>query len=503
MRRQKHVNSFAVVVLAFALLMGAGCEQKKWPLGYYDEDQGREWERIVVPGATCGNGTEYAFFFSPSSRPAEGNDRLTIYFQGGGSTTLDEHGELNASITSLATLDAKLNAPDTYRGAKRLFMDRHPENDTFIGPGHWAFFPYCTQDVHAGRRTDAYAYDFTNADGRLRQEVEAELNGGKTVGEVEGEHPGLEIAQVHEDPPGNYIVDELLVHIIHRGGLNVELANVLLLDRVRDENPQFHLHGTVLVTGGSAGGFGAWYNFRHYADLLYPYANAEMILAPMGGSPTERVWDDAAGDIVVSQEQIDSLDARLDWWQVTRPCDTAGGAYVPTGNEDCDDLLNLVDHYRLERYPDRDYRYMMMANKEDNVLVSNFVGDPNFDERLMNLCKTIHRYSQRLYLGREDDTTIYAVWQFNRQLDGSLKRKHVPEYASVLAHMVRPDGDPNPSPLNLLGILNEIAAGTFAGTPIHLENMPNIVEEGWNPDSPVSAYTEHYDLMAECNVPWP
>ncbi len=501
------INTFftfmrTVAFLAAVAMTSAGC-QDQWPLGFYDEEEGRRWERIVVPDATCGNGTEYAFFFSPSSRPMIGNDRLTVYFQGGGSTLISETGALNSAIKSLATLDEKLNVPAEYTGANRLFMDRHPENDAFIGPGHWAFFPYCTQDAHSGRRVEAYAYDFTNAEGRLRQEVERQLNGGKSVHQIETEHPGLEIAAWHEDPPGTFHVDRLLVHILHRGGLNVERANEILFQRIRNENPQFRLNAKVLVSGGSAGGFGAWYNFYLYADYLYPFPDSRMTLAPMGGSPTERVWNDAVEDLVIDDDQVAALDARLDWWETIRPCEAAGGAYTPTGDEDCDDVLNLLDHYRLERYPDRDNRYMMMVNKEDNVRVSSFRGDPHFDEKLLNLCKTIHRYAQHLHTGRREDTVVYAAWQFNRLHDGSLKRVHVPDYGTILTHMLRPDGSRRPSPFNLLGLMNAVAGRTFSGEPIHIEQMPNIVENPMNPDSPVTAYTDHLDEMAECNVPWP
>ncbi|MBL8096762.1 MAG: hypothetical protein JNL73_21480 [Anaerolineales bacterium] len=35
-----------------------------------------------------------------------------------------------------------------------LFMNL-PANDRYVGEASWAFFPYCTQDVHPGERTDA------------------------------------------------------------------------------------------------------------------------------------------------------------------------------------------------------------------------------------------------------------------------------------------------------------------------------------------------------------
>lgn len=242
----------AAVLLFLAVPAGA----TTWPLGTY---HGRSWQRTTVPGASCGNGTEYAYFYSP---PLSGGEyRLVVYHDGGGATTRTTSGEIETGLHKLSAVSRKLNVEQTTFAHECLFMD-HPANDAFIGPAHWAVIPYCTQDQHSARREDPEVYDFTNlADTTVRADVEALLDQGYTEGQIEAYYPGIDIQGIYEDPPGTHHVGLLTITIIHRGALNVEAAVADLLGRILADNSDFLDRAEILVTGGSAGGLGAWQNF--------------------------------------------------------------------------------------------------------------------------------------------------------------------------------------------------------------------------------------------------
>ncbi len=366
------------LVSLLLILFAPSVAHTAWPLGGWG---GRTLQRIDIPGATCGNGTPYAIWFSQAPNPSE--RRVTVYFSGGGSTKCLEDanpcpsGSVQTSMRNLSGLDKRLSIVDETNVIERMFMD-HPDNDGFVGPSHWVVVPYCTQDMHTGRRDDVQTYDMTNVAAQdpnhiLVQQVQDLLNGGSTIAEIEADHPGLDVAAV-SGGPGAFQVDQLLVHVTHRGDENVAAAVQWIAQSAPALDPAFFDDAELLVTGGSAGGFGAWYQFWRFADFLDDKPATRLTLAPLAGTPIERWYSDAAGGLVETASLVDEIDWRWSFYEGLRPCEIVGAEHVPSGEDRCYDVFDLLDHYRLQRYPERDIRYMPMANKEDFVALHILYG---------------------------------------------------------------------------------------------------------------------------------
>lgn len=102
--------------------------------------EARNWERIYIPGALCGDGQSYSVFLDRKNA-----DKLLVEFMGGGAcwsegtcygdTPLTKIQPSDSAITSVVAKEAPNN----------------PWNE------HTALFiPYCTGDVHAGFHIAAY-----------------------------------------------------------------------------------------------------------------------------------------------------------------------------------------------------------------------------------------------------------------------------------------------------------------------------------------------------------
>jgi len=486
------------IALPALVCLTAAADATEWPLGTYHN---RAWERITLPGASCGNGTEYAYFYSP---PEPGGEyRLVVHHQGGGSTWRTTSGGLETGLNTLRAVKSKLNVEQTIDADEGLFMDR-PENDTYIGPAHWAFIPYCTQDEHFGRRTDPEVYDFTNLpENTVRADVEALLDQGWTEAEIEADFPGIDIQGIYEDPPGTHHVNLLTITITHRGTLNVEAATADLLSRILAAYPDFLDRADILVSGGSAGGKGAWYNFWRWGDLVWGRPGTRLTLAPLSGSPTERFWSNAARDLVFVQQFADEIDFRTSFWQAERPCEIAGGAHVPSGSDDCDDAFTLLDHYRTQRYPGHDLEFLPEVNKEDAVAIHNLGGS---NAAALLFCKTVHRAAQ--YLGRIPSTHPFAPWMFFREPpppDAPIQREHTPNRATILARVQEAGGAGAAQGFSLLAYINAVASRTLVSSVLQLEYLAHVVEDVNDPkaaENPIP-YTDHMAQFGTCNVPRP
>lgn len=473
-----------------------------WPLGGWG---GRTLNRIEIPGATCGNGTPYAVFFSPA--PDLSEHRVTVYFGGGGSTKCREDANpcpsesIQTSMRSLSQVISRLAVPAETDALERMFID-HPDNDGYIGPGHWLVLPYCTQDMHTGRRSNPQTYDMTDVAAYdsshvLVAEVEDRLNSGSSVAELEAAYPGIEIAAT-SGSPGSVQVDQLLVHVTHRGDHNIALALQWMKVNAANMDPDFFATAEFLITGGSAGGFGAWYQFWRFADFLDDHPQTRLTLAPMAGSPVTRWYSEEAGGLVETPGLIADIEQRWNIYQGRRPCEVAGGDHVPTAGDQCDDVLDLLDHYRLQRYPGRDIRYMPMGNKEDYVGIHVLYGDD--PETVLGFCRTVHRYFQ--YLAKVPDTYPYATWLFYRQNGGALRREHTPDRATMLMALQQPFGSTTPSAYSQLRYMNALTNRTLDDPSPHIEYAPVFVDDIDDPDSSFSLGTTHF-TYPECNVPRP
>lgn len=496
-----------LVALAAVLLTAERAradEITSWPLGYYGQGEGRTWQTITVPGTVCGNGSEFRFRFSEGASEIGGepNNRVVFWMPGGGSTSIRLNGELSTNITNLNRLSGLLNAGSGFTGRDRLMMD-HMLNDEFIGPAHWVGLPYCTQDFHSGRRTEPVEYDFMSQTTLVSQINQAINNQGISPEELEEQFPGLRIEGQWDG--GTFVIEGVFVTIHHRGALNIEAALPMVHTQLVNAgvDPDY---AEVIIAGSSAGGFGVWYNAWRIGDFMYGRPGTKLTLMPLSGAPTSRSWD--GEDIVEDVGQRLGLEHRLAWHDVLRPCDQPGAVYTEVTDDPCDDVLDLLDHYRA-RWDGMDVRFLPVVNKEDFVLVGG-LGDqnaPDFPDRLLTLCQTIHRYSQ--YASITPDTFPYTTWQFERLFTGNnwnVKRVHGYTEATHLVPMFSPDGGA-PSTDGLLAYMNGVASRRIqhGEAPVFIEHVANLVNNIHDPNTTVTPWegADQGDYMPECNVAWP
>lgn len=103
--------------------------------------QARDWEKVTIPGAVCGNGEPYSVFVGRA-----GSTGLVVEFMGGGACWSETTCYGSSPLTKLTPMEG-------------------PPPESMIttqGPGNpWTnhtaiFFPYCTGDVFAGHHVAYY-----------------------------------------------------------------------------------------------------------------------------------------------------------------------------------------------------------------------------------------------------------------------------------------------------------------------------------------------------------
>lgn len=181
------------------------------------------WESVSPAGTACGRGAPFTFFINPAPDPDAG---ILIYLNGGGVCIKD--GPAPPGATGIAAElhcmsfsnfeDGAIN-----RGTINLigflvpFFNRGLEANPFRDM-HFVAVPYCTGDVHAGLMTEPHDYD-PDPDARFDVTQRGHLNLLAVLDELERRFPDT--------------------------GEGV------------DEGPR----RKVVLTGASAGGFGAIYNY--------------------------------------------------------------------------------------------------------------------------------------------------------------------------------------------------------------------------------------------------
>lgn len=182
-------------------------------------DQIGAWQAVAIPGATCGRGAPFKYYLSPSTRPDAG---IFFLLNGGGACLKDGRAPADATgiARSLYCMDFP-NFEDTVMsdavftglasaivGNAIPYFNRSDAANPFRDY-HFAAVPYCTGDVFAGGMTAPYDYD--------------------------------------PDPSATF-------EVTHRGHLN-------FLGVVEDMYRRYPGDVPVVLSGMSAGGFGAIYNF--------------------------------------------------------------------------------------------------------------------------------------------------------------------------------------------------------------------------------------------------
>ena len=456
----------------------------------------RKMISIEVPGAKCGDGSDYQILFSagPDTINGNPNNRLVIWFPGGGSTMNNRNGELSTAINSTYEItdrltiknDLKLFLSDAYMNGDRNFIfANHPDNDEFVKDAHWAIFPYCTQDFHSGNLNEEIIYDFTG-EKKLVAELDSAINGlGYTLDEIYSRFPSMNIEG--EDDNGKFKINKVEIGILHHGAKNVELAFRVLLNELKNNRNFDITKADVLISGSSAGGFGTWYNAWRIGDKLYKYNDTRLTVVPQSGSPYIKVWNEDERDLVINDAQIESINHRLAWHNVSLPCEKSGANY--NGGDNCKDALDLLDHY-LNRWEGMDVNFLAVVNKEDLIATSNLN-----DEELLNFCKTVHRYAQYFYL--TPNTYPYAAWLFRKMGPRDIRRVHGFKGAALTVDMLEPNGENKG--FGLLEYINMVATRNVIGA-IHIEHTPGIIQEPDNYDSDIEPVQNH---LPGCNVEWP
>lgn len=173
------------------------------------------WRGVSLPGATCGRGAPYKYYLNPGPR-ADGG--LVFVLNGGGACLKDGPAPPGASgVAEQLHCMAFSNFTDSLFSDVLVLSGVAPglvpylrrEAANPLREATYVLLPYCTGDIHVGRMTAPYDYD---------------------------PHP------------------DTTFHVTHRGALNVLAA----LD---DVQRQFPADQPVVLTGFSAGAFGAIFHF--------------------------------------------------------------------------------------------------------------------------------------------------------------------------------------------------------------------------------------------------
>ncbi len=198
-------------------------------LGFFDWGK---WERHDIPGAVCGNGSQYRIFIMPAAERRYENN-LTVYLEPGGACwdfdsctgKAGVRGAANpngipANYMSYLDMINPFKKGGSPMGLISPLIWKNNITGDHVETAKWnkVFIPYCTGDIHSGNSVAVY-----------------------------------------EDPTGQE--DPITFH--HVGATNVEKV----IDYLQD---QFAGPDRMLVTGCSAGGAGALTNYHFFRQGLEP-----------------------------------------------------------------------------------------------------------------------------------------------------------------------------------------------------------------------------------------
>jgi hypothetical protein len=183
------------------------------------------WTWISMPGSACANGTPTGIGINPHA----GSTGLLIWFQGGGDCfTYDGCAGPMPTAQHLGGYGPNEFATEiSFRENSGIF-ERSNTNNPFHD-FNMVLFPYCTGDVHTGDRVATYT------------------NGSASI------------------------------TIDHVGFVNIGVF-------LRRVVPTFASSTLVAVTGSSAGGFGAFFNYGRTHDAFFAMGSPRMILVDDAGS---------------------------------------------------------------------------------------------------------------------------------------------------------------------------------------------------------------------------
>lgn len=228
-------KTLVLLALLMSLFLSSACDQKEEVS--FEGMELFKWN-LVVPDnelALCGNGSPFKFFINPSNK----SKNVMIYFQGGGACWDYESCSGKAGIRGAANPEG---IPDDFmkNGATPSVMSpfiwrEHPMDDYKTRDWTLIFIPYCTGDIFTGNKVITYK----------------DPNG--TAPDLVWNHTGHETVMAVLDwmTTGQY-------------------------------NKEFEEIPTLLVTGSSAGGAGAFLNYYFIREELGNRVNQGILLNDSG-----------------------------------------------------------------------------------------------------------------------------------------------------------------------------------------------------------------------------
>jgi hypothetical protein len=303
------------------------------PEGTFDgepiEGDAGAWVWVDVPEALCRDGSPTGF----GVRLNPASDKLFIYFEGGGAC----FNALSCSLNPASYDEGSFGGWSSGGGQSGIFDAENPDNP--LRDWNVVYIPYCTGDVHAGDATDA-------------------------------------------DVPGPTAPKQQSF---------VGYRNVgFYLDRIV---PTFPAVSKVLVTGSSAGGFGATYNFDRIAQAF---------------CPTPAVLIDDSGPAMSDEYLAPCLQTR---WRELWGLD----ATLPAGCPECSGpdgggIANYVT-YLGNRYPDS--RLGLLSTDADST-IRLFFGFGENDcaniDGLVPIAMSSQRFAEGLVDLRDNYLSAQPVW---------------------------------------------------------------------------------------------
>lgn len=247
------------------------------------------WEWVEFPESRCANGQPTGIGLNVTDR----SDDLLVFFQGGGACW---------DVNTCFVLNSAVNIESGYTAARfenepvrnTSAFDRDNADNPFRDM-NWVFVPYCTGDVHSGDNVKTYS----------------------ALGQTRDLH--------------------------HVGAANVDAFLARLA-------PTFANAPRVLVTGSSAGGYGAQLNFHRF-EAAFPQAELHVLsdsgplVQPYGGRFAEwnAAWSmQAPADCAGCTDPADGMNQWFDYLTATYP-DTRFGLL----NYDADQVIHLFFGYPI------------------------------------------------------------------------------------------------------------------------------------------------------------
>jgi hypothetical protein len=154
------------------------------------------WQKVELPGTTCGNGSQYKFFVHKTNSP-----NLIFYLEGGGAcwdydTCSGRAGRLGASNPN-GIADDYMQQPTAQfvspivNGADPGILALRARNDLVTKGWNIVYLPYCTGDVHVGNNVAQYV-DQTGQEPPLTWHHSGYTNTAAAIDYAHGQFPGIQ-----------------------------------------------------------------------------------------------------------------------------------------------------------------------------------------------------------------------------------------------------------------------------------------------------------------------